>query len=100
MQGELAGAVARHANPHETQQDGHAWHHGGLPALQHSLGCLSLKERAVVTTQVASTTIAGRNHCLSHVPPGSGCGRVLKEVTLVTHLSHPSDGLSIREEPQ
>lgn len=104
VQRELAGAVSGHADAHETQQHGHARHRRGLPVLHHSLGCLSLKERAGVTTHTATTTATGRDHrrglrkCVSGLPPGSGCSRVLKEATLVTHLSHPSEGLAIREE--
>lgn len=106
VQSELAGAVAGHADSHETQQDGHARHHRVLPALQHRLGCLSLKERAGVTTHEAATTPTGtRNHRqgprqrVCGLPPGSGRRRVLKEVTLVAHLSQPGDGLATREEP-
>lgn len=99
VQRELAGAVAGHADPHETQQDGHARHHRGLPALQHSLGCLSLKERAGVTTATTGCYHRqGPRQRASSVPPGSGCCGVLKEVILVTHLSHPSDGFTVREE--
>lgn len=111
VQCELAGAVAGHADPHETQQDSHTWHSRALLVLQHSLGCLSLQERAGVTnttTHVATTVTTGHDHCQgwwwprlrpSNVPPGSGCSGILKQVTLVTHLSHPSDGLTVREEP-
>lgn len=105
VQSELARAVAGHADSHETQEDGHARHRRVLPALQHRLGCLSLKERAGVTTHEAATTpTATRNHrqglrqCICGLPSGSGRRRVLKEVTLVTHLSQPGDGLAIRKE--
>lgn len=105
MQCELAGAVSRHADPHESKQDGRAWHHRAIPALQDSLGSLSLKERAAVTTQVATTPTTRLDHCqglrpcASSVPPGCGSSRVFKEVTLVTHLSHPSECLAVRKEP-
>lgn len=101
VQSELAGAVAGHANSHETQQDGHAWHRRVLPALQHCLGCLSLKERAGVTTHEAATTPSStRNRqCIHRLPPGSGRRTVLKEVTLVTHLSQPGNRLATRKEP-
>lgn len=69
---ELAGAVAGHADPHETQQDSHARHHRGFPVLQHSLGCLSLKERTGVTTYVPLTTNTDFNQCDSSVPPDPG----------------------------
>lgn len=112
VQCELAGAVAGHADPHETQQDSHTCRSRALLVLQHSLGCLSLQERAGVTTtsttHVGMTITNGHDHCQgwwwpmmlpSNVPPGSGCRGILKQVTLVTHLSHPSDGLTVREEP-
>lgn len=104
MQCKLAGAVSRHSDPHQAQQDGHAQHHGSLTALQHSLGCLSLKERARVTTQVATAPSTRPDHHrgprqrVSGVPPASGSGGVHKEVTLVTHLSHPSNYLAVGEE--
>lgn len=79
VQSELSGAVAGHADSHETQEDGHARHPRVLPALQHRLGCLSLKERAGVTTDEAATTpTTTRNHrqgprqCVHGLPPGSG----------------------------
>lgn len=105
VQCELAAAVSRHADPHDSKQDGHAWHHGAIPALQDGLGSLSLKERAAVTTQEATTPTTRLHHCqglrlrVSSVPPGCGSSRVFKEVTLVTRLSHPSECLAVRKEP-
>lgn len=111
---ELAGAVARHADPHEAKQDSHTQHHRALLGLQHGLRGLGLQERAGVTTTAAAThapctvITTGHDHCwgwwwwprlrASHVPPASGCSGILKQVTLVTHLSYPSNGLTIREE--
>lgn len=107
VQRELAGAVAGHSNSHESQQDGHARHHGCLPTLQHRLGCLSLKEKAGVTSQEAATTSAGGSRQdrqawqrVRGPPLGSGRRGVLKEATLVTHLPQPGHGLAIGEEAQ
>lgn len=105
VQRELAGAVAGHSDSHESQQDGHARHHRCLPALQHRLGCLSLKERAGVTSQEAATTSAGVSRHggrawqrVRGLPPGSGRRGVLQEATLVTQLPQPGHGLAIGEE--
>lgn len=105
VQSELAGAVAGHSDSHESQQDGHARHHRRLPALQHRLGCLSLKERAGVTSQEAATTSAsvslhsrGAWQRVGGLPPSSGRRGVLKEATLVAHLPQPGHGLAIGEE--
>lgn len=105
MQSELAGAVAGHSDSHESQQEGHARHHWRLTALQHRLGCLSLKERAGVTSQEAATTSVGVSPqgqgAWQHVhglPPSSSRRGILKEATLVAHLPQPSHGLAIGEE--
>jgi len=108
VQCELARAIARHADTHETKQDGHSWCGRALPALQHCLGCLSLKKRArVTTTEEAMTSITGHHHHqrewrprhrVSNVSSGSGSSRIRKEVTLVTHLPHPSNSLTTREQ--
>lgn len=105
VQSELAGAVARHSDSHESQQDGHARHHRRLTALQHRLGCLSLKERAGVTSQEAATTSAsvslqsrGAWQRVRGPPPSSGRRGVFKEATLIAHLLQPGHGLAIGEE--
>lgn len=108
VQCQLAGAVAWHADPHQAHQDGHTRHCGSHPVLQHGLGCLSLKERARVTAREAAIISTRHDHHqwgwwprqrVNRVPLGSGSSTVLKKVTLVSCPSHPSDGLSIREEP-
>lgn len=105
VQSELAGAVAGHSDSHESQQEGHARHHRRLPALQHGLGCLSLKERAGVTSQEAATTSAsvspqgrGAGQRVRGLPPSTGRRGVLKEATLVAHLPQPGHGLAIGKE--
>lgn len=105
VQSELARTVAGHSDSHEPQQDGHAWHHRRLPALQHRLGCLSLKERAGVTSREAATTSTSVSlHCwgvgqhIRGLPLHSGRRGVLKEATLFAHLPQPGHGLAIGEE--
>lgn len=99
VQRKLTSAVSRHSDSHQAQQDGHARHCRSLPALQHSLGCLSLKERAGVTAQVAMAPSTRPDHhrgprrCVSSIPPAPGSDRVHKEETLVTYLSHLSNTL-------
>lgn len=46
VQRQLAGAVAGHAHPHESQQERQAGHHGTIPALQDSLGRLGLERES------------------------------------------------------
>lgn len=43
VESELAGAVPRHADAHQSQEEGSAGHHRTVPRLKHGLRCLGLE---------------------------------------------------------
>lgn len=67
VESELAGAVAGHADAHQSQEEGSAGHHRTVPWLEHGLRCLSLEVSDVSRGQARKDA---EKHCvcLSKVP--------------------------------